>query len=160
MKDQRVRDSFEQVTHGEQPDRVWYWPIAKCVCTRKRFADAQLRRDFANSEYLYGFGEHAVSGAGIHGNDIVSALAPMSVRYDSYSYTPAHAQVVRARAYSCRTFHATSAGAQTAAGVNAQMNLVTRAQISSQRVGDAMEIYMYIGGGALLIIILLVIFLR
>lgn len=40
------------------------------------------------------------------------------------------------------------------------MNSLKRAQVSSQRVGDAKEIHMYIGGGAvLLIIILLIVFL-
>ena len=50
--------------------------------------------------------------------------------------------------------------AQTAACANVQMKSLTRAWVLSQRVGDAMEILMYIGGGALLIIILLVLFLR
>jgi len=41
------------------------------------------------------------------------------------------------------------------------MNSPTRAQISSQRVGDVKEIQMYIGGAALLlIIVLVVVFLR
>jgi hypothetical protein len=37
---------------------------------------------------------------------------------------------------------------------------LTRAQVSSRRVGDAVEVYMYIGLGTLLIIILLILFLR
>ena len=60
----------------------------------------------------------------------------------------------------CRTFHATLARAQTAADANAQMNLLTRAQVSSRRVGDAMEIDMYIGLGTLVLIIVLFLILR
>ena len=40
------------------------------------------------------------------------------------------------------------------------MNSLTRAQVSSQRVGDAMEIYMYIGLGTLVIIVLVILLLR
>ena len=53
-----------------------------------------------------------------------------------------------------------SAGAQTAAYAHAQMGLVGAAQVSSQRVGGAMEIYMYIGIGTVLIIIVLFLILR
>ena len=50
-----------------------------------------------------------------------------------------------------------SAGAQTAAFVSASINSLARALESSQRVGNAAETSMYIGGGALLIIIILVV---
>lgn len=40
------------------------------------------------------------------------------------------------------------------------MNPLTRAQVSSPRVGNAMEIYMYIGIGTIVIIILLILILR
>ena len=40
------------------------------------------------------------------------------------------------------------------------MNSLTCAQVSSQRVGDTMEIYMYIGLGTIVIILLLIILLR
>jgi hypothetical protein len=40
------------------------------------------------------------------------------------------------------------------------MNALTRAHISSQRVGDAMENHMYIGGGLLVVIIVLIILFR
>jgi hypothetical protein len=48
--------------------------------------------------------------------------------------------------------------AQTAFVGRAQINSSTRADTPSQRVGNAMEMAMYIGGGALLIIVLLIIF--
>lgn len=60
----------------------------------------------------------------------------------------------------CRTFHATLAIAQTAAYANAQMNSLARAQVSSLRVGNAMEIHMYIGLGTLVLIIVLFLILR
>jgi hypothetical protein len=40
------------------------------------------------------------------------------------------------------------------------MNSLTRAQVSSLRVGDAMEIHMYIGLGTLVIIVVLFLILR
>ena len=40
------------------------------------------------------------------------------------------------------------------------MTSLTCAQVSSQRVGDTMEIYMYIGLGTIVIILLLIILLR
>ena len=53
-----------------------------------------------------------------------------------------------------------SAGAQTAAYAHAQMGSLAHAQVSSQRVGGAMEIHMYIGLGTVLIIIVLFLILR
>jgi len=53
-----------------------------------------------------------------------------------------------------------SAGAQTAAYAHAQMTSLALAQVSSQRVGGATEIYMYIGLGTVLIIIVLFLILR
>jgi hypothetical protein len=53
-----------------------------------------------------------------------------------------------------------SAGAQTAAYANAQIGSLAHGQVSSQRVGGAMETYMYIGFGTILIIIVLFLILR
>lgn len=53
-----------------------------------------------------------------------------------------------------------SVGAQTAAYAHAQMGSLAHAQVSSQRVGGAMEIHMYIGLGTVLIIIVLFLILR
>ena len=53
-----------------------------------------------------------------------------------------------------------SVGAQTAAFANAQMGSLAQAQVSSQRVGGAMENYMYIGLGTVVIIIILFLILR
>jgi hypothetical protein len=50
-----------------------------------------------------------------------------------------------------------SARAQTAAFAGAQMNPLARAKESSQRMGDAVEIHMYIGAGSLVVIIILLI---
>jgi hypothetical protein len=47
-----------------------------------------------------------------------------------------------------------------AAYTNAQVNVLTRTQASLLRVGDAMEIHMYIGLGTLALIIVLFLVLR
>jgi hypothetical protein len=52
------------------------------------------------------------------------------------------------------------ASAQTPACANAQMGSLAHAKVSSQRVGGAMEIYMYIGLGTVLIIIVLFLLLH
>jgi len=58
------------------------------------------------------------------------------------------------------TFRVASAVAQTAACANGQMHPLPRARVSSLRVGDAMEVHMYIGLGTIVIIILLILILR